>query len=185
MTDPDRLAHIGEDFRHPKDVPVRPSCEDLMLLIVDLLDIQHHEVRVLHEFFPLFEPASFLRKGSAAGIERRMNSFFLSLSEKLREKINLHQRFSAADCDSAFIPPVIPVTESLLKKVVRTVKGSLFHFPGIGIMTELAAHGTAAQEDHITDSRAVHRAKAFQRMNIPHMVFHGSHLTFCRGRFWK
>ena len=111
-----------------------------------MLDIQHYKIGVLHELLPLgIKPGSCLRVGSAAGIQGGMDACCLCLPEKLCEKVDLEQRFSAADRDSALVSPVIAVAERLFKKLVRTCRGlPLSQLPGVRIVAELAAHGTAA-----------------------------------------
>ena len=115
-----------------------------MLVRIDVIDIHQQEIGIFHQFLKLAEEWFRSGKWLSGSIDAGRDIPLLCLAEKIDQKINLQQRFSAADRDSSFVSPVIAVAECLFKKLVRTVKVSLFQLPGIRIVSKLASHGTAA-----------------------------------------
>ena len=89
VTDPHGYAHIGKLPGHGKDIFIGTSCEDLMLFLINVLDIQHDKICVFHQLFPFFIPRPLFCVRVAAGIKCCVDPKFFCFSEQLSEKIDL------------------------------------------------------------------------------------------------
>ena len=144
MSDPYRLLHIRKLTCHRKNILIRMTGKLNMLLLVNLLDIQHYKICILHKFQPFGMPRFLLSKRISTGVKIRMHALCFCFLKKLCKKIYLKQWLTTTYSDTAFITPVTLITQSFLQKLICSIKLTLVHLPGIRIMAELASHGTAA-----------------------------------------
>ena len=89
MANPHGYAHIGKFLRHGKDIFVGTSCEDLVLFLINMFDIQHDKICIFHQLFPFFMPWALFCVRIAAGIKCCVDSKFLGFLKKLSEEIDL------------------------------------------------------------------------------------------------
>ena len=168
MADPDRFFGIGEKADYIQNVFIRFSGQLFVRFFIDMLDINKKKIGILHQLLKFGEKWFFSGKRTACSINRCVNTFCLCFFEKIKQKINLKERLSAAYSDSTAIFPVSAVTQSLRKKLIGTAPGCavfICHIPGIRIMTELASEWTSLHKDDKTHSWSVNGTKAFCRVN--------------------
>ena len=89
VADPHGYAHIGKFLRHGKDVFVGTSCENLMLFLINMFDIQHDKICIFHQLFPFFMPWALFCVRIAAGIKSCVDSLFFGFLKKFSEEIDL------------------------------------------------------------------------------------------------
>ena len=84
----DNVVHIHGVLEN-KDIFIGTSCEDLMLLLVNVFNIQHDKICIFHQLFPFLMPWSFFCVRIAAGIKSCVDSLFPGFLKKLSEEIDL------------------------------------------------------------------------------------------------
>ena len=168
MADPDRFFDIGEKTDHIQNVFIRFSGQFFVSFFIDMFDINKKKIGILHQLLEFGEKWFFSGKRTACSINRCVNTFCVCFFEKIQQKINLKERFSAAYGDSTAIFPVSAVTQSLRKKLIGTAPdGAVFicHIPGVRVMAELTSQWTSLNKYNKTYPRPVNRTKAFCRVN--------------------
>ena len=165
VANPYGLVNLREVAGTVENVPVGMAGELPVLLVVDVLDVQEQEVCDHHE--PLefreigFTPGERLCRGVEAGVD----AAFLRLGEQLCQEVDLQEGLSTAHGDATALSPVATEALGLVKEFIgRHLDGGMVavgHFPGVGIVTIPATHGTALQEDKKPNPRAVNGAKGF------------------------
>ena len=102
----------------------------------------------------------------AGRVERGVNAFGTTEVEEGLDKLGLHQRFAAGAGDTARFDEVF-----VLANFAQQFFGGEFVFgfctdvPRVGIMAELATHGTALQEGDEANAGAVDSAHRFERVD--------------------
>ena len=89
-----------------------------MFFFVYVLDVHKKQVCYFHELLEFGEPLPFFCKAGTGGIYTGINVTLFTLGKELNQKIQLEQRFSAADCNAACIPPVGAVSFRFLQKFI-------------------------------------------------------------------
>ena len=125
-----------------------------MEAIVNRLDVEHHEVGLIHR-----PPCLFMEEGSA-GVECRVESLLPAESEELLHKGRLHERFSPGTghptpFDETFVASHLCHQFLGCQFVGHRAAG----IPGIGIMAEGTAHGTALEKGNKPYPGAIHGAE--------------------------
>lgn len=77
----------------------------------------------------------------------------------------MQESLSAADGDATLCAPIGAVALGLVEQVDGSAFLSLSCCPRVGIMTELAPHRAALQEDEKADAWPVDRTKTFDAMD--------------------
>ena len=167
MTDPDRNPVGVQTAGEGEDLPVGMTGELPVFNVVDLLNIQEHQVSQGQKLLQLLHKAVIMGVIQyAAGVDAGVDAMPLQIVEELDQKIHLHHGFAAGDGDApAFVEGQVGI--KALQHLLHGHLRAAAIFPGVWVMAVLAAHRTALEEDHIADARAVHRPAAFYRMNIP------------------
>ena len=142
MTNPDRLTDIRKIFCQIQNIAVAFSRQCAMLFFIINLKIQQDEVCDIHQLLEFIKKVPFTGKRISRRIQNGVNVFLLRLLKQIQKKVNLQQRLSPADRNTAVFAPVAAITHRTLQQCF-TVCIRLPAFPGIRIMAILAAHGTA------------------------------------------
>ena len=154
------LVKVGHELQ---DILVRLHSELSVLLRVDMLDVQHDQVRQRHQFVVFRHQRSVLRiEGDAGAVDTGMDSSFLGQGEQVDQEIHLHQRLTAGDGQAAAVGVERLVLLVLLDDVGRFHESAAVQVPGIRIVAVGTAHGTALHEYHEARAGSVDGSKAFQ-----------------------
>ena len=108
-----------------------------------MLEIQHDQIRVLHQLTELTEKRFFSGKRPAGRIDRGVDAFGFSHLEKFKHEVYLQQGFTSAYSNAAVISPVGFITQSEIQNSTGAFLLTDPQFPGIGIVAILTAHFTA------------------------------------------
>ena len=93
-----------------------------MLLIINMLDIQHYKICHLHKFLEFTEEWLFSCKWIPAGIQCRVDSSFFGFLEQLQQKIDLQKRFASTDGNTALTSPVSAVFPGFINQFICCVE---------------------------------------------------------------
>ena len=146
-----------------------------MLFTVDVLDVEQHQVGVCHQRFEFGKERLFSGKRLPARVDDGVDALLFCLFKQLQQKIDLQQRFPAADGDAAPAAPVAAVTKGPLQHVFR-IGFAVSHLPGVCVVTELTAHRTALQKDDVANARTVDRSEGLDGMQCAFMLSHNCFL---------
>ena len=120
----------------------------------------------------------------SAGVDTGVYAALLRLLEKLRQEVDLEQRFSTAHGDAAIFSPIGAIAFGFGEKLFGCHLLPLPSFPSVGILTIAAAHATTLKENDEADTWPVNRTEGFRRMNVTcHIMIKPSplHLPHERG----
>ena len=130
-----------------EDVLVRDAGELLVLLGVDMLDVEHHEIGAPHQPVECREPRRIIIERPARGVEAGVDAVLFEEFEELRDELKLQQRLAAAHRNAALVSPVRLVADGLIHDVLCVPELPLADFPGVGVVAVAAAHAAALHED--------------------------------------
>ena len=166
MPDPEGDAQLRDVPGHGKDVGVVFAGEAAGLFGVDLFQVKDDEAGGLHQRVKLGQIGRVVGAERLTGcVQRGVHALGAGKLEELRHEVHLPQRFAAADGDAAFLAPVIAVAPDVLEQLLRRPFRAALSAPRFGVVAVFAAQGTALQKDNEPDTRPVHRAEAFQRVD--------------------
>ena len=161
VTNPDWFLDIRQVTCKLKNILVALSCQNLVLLIINVLDIKHQHICVFQQFLQFTEEWLLSCKYSTTCINIRMNSLCFRFLEQVDQEIHLHQWLSTADCDTAFVFPVAFIAKCCLKQFVCCLLFAVLHLPCIRVVAELTAHWTSAYKNDKAYARSVNGTEAF------------------------
>ena len=113
MTDPHGFSVIRQAAGHIENVFICLSGQLPVCAIIDMLNIQHKQIRNLHELFKPGVKGPLPGKRIARSIQAGMNAFSLRKPKQFCYEINLQQGFAAANSDSTVISPIRLIAEGL------------------------------------------------------------------------
>ena len=157
---------VGQVAGHGQNIGIGAAGQLDVLLLVELLQVQHGQVGDGHQLVEAGQPLRIIRtEGLSCSVNAGMDALLLQLGKDLRHEVHLQQRFAAAEGDAAVIPPIGAVAQELGNQVFGIPLGTAT-VPGLGIMAELAAQRAALQENNEPYAGAVHQAEGFQGVDI-------------------
>ena len=137
-----------------------------MLLRVDLLEIQDHQTGGSHQGIEGGQVGRVIGLERLTGrVQRGVHPLGACQLEEFCQEVHLPQRLTAADGDAALLAPVIAVAPDVLEQLLRRPFRAALSAPRFGVVAVFAAQGTTLQKDNEPDTRPVHRAEAFQRVD--------------------
>ena len=145
-----------------KDIFVWHTGELLVLGAVDMLDIKHNQIGILHQLVDLLIP---LAVGHARGVKSGVYTLLFCKLEKLCKEVYLQKRLAAGHGYTAVGVEGLVLTKEP-DKLLGRVGGSSFGLPGVGVVTVPTAKGTALKKYHKTNSGTVNGPKALYGMNF-------------------
>ena len=155
MTHPDGFSNLGEIARTIQDVLIGMVREFLMLQRIDMLDVEQEQVRVVHQLLEFAEKRLASGERLSAGVDTGVYAALLRLLEKLRQEVDLEQRFSTAHGDAAIFSPIGAIAFGFGEELFGRHLLPLPSFPRVGILTIAAAHATTLKENDETDAWSV------------------------------
>ena len=181
MTHPDGFRNIGEIARTIQDVLIGMVREFLMLQRIDMLDVEQEQVRVVHQLLEFAEERLSPSERLSAGVDTGVYAALLRLLEKLRQEVDLEQRFSTAHGDATIFSPIGAIAFGFGEELFGRHLLPLSNFPRVGILTIAAAHAATLKENDETDAWSVNRTERFRRMNVTcHIMIKPSPLHLSR-----
>ena len=109
VADPDWLFNFVQVAEHFYYVCIGTAGKLFVLGWVNVLYVHKEYVRNLHKFLELLEPFTLFCKGTAGRVYAGIDAFFFCKGKKVKQKIQLHQRLSTGNGNSALCSPVGPV----------------------------------------------------------------------------
>ena len=128
--------------------------------VVEGLDVEQDEVGVF-QCLP-----GFLAENHAAGVECGVESCLVAETEKLDEKVGLHEGFASRAGDASLADEVL-VAEHLCQQFFGCpfVLHGAVHRPCVGVVAEGTPHGAALKEGDETDAGAIDSPERFDAVN--------------------
>ncbi len=158
------LLKIEREFQY---IGIGLLYKTLMMLIIDMLDIEHYKIG------QFAESVIFLHKLGIIGIEHYsrcietgVDTVLFAELKKLEKEIYLHEGFSAGNGQTAAVLIEALVTVILLEDILCLHIGATRHLPGIRVMTVSASHGAAFEKYNEPCAGSVYGSEAFKRMNV-------------------
>ena len=183
MTHPDGFRNIGEIARTIQDVLIGMVREFLMLQRIDMFDVEQEQVRVVHQLLEFAKKRLASGERLSAGVDTGVYAALLGLLEKLRQEVDLEQRFSTAHGDAALFSPIGAIAFGFGEEIFGGHLLPLSYFPSVGILTIAAAHTATLEENDEADTWPVNRTEGFRRMNMTcHIMIKPSPLHLFRER---
>ena len=127
-----------------------------MLFRIHLLNVYKKQVGDIHQLPERIKPGLPAGKRLSGCVNDRADAPLLRFPEQFQKKPHLQQRLSAGNGNSSLTAPVVSVTLRLVQQFICRTPVGRPSVPGIGVVTEFAAHGTSLQENNIPDSRTVY-----------------------------
>ena len=137
-----------------------------MLLGVNFLHVQQHQIRHGHQAVKGCDRRFVFPKRFPRGIERRVNAFFFSKRKKFRHKVKLQEGFAPRHGNAAFVSPIMPIAQCFGEHRFRRHEFAAVFLPRIRVVAIGAAHPAPLHEYDKAHPGAVHRAETFKRMNV-------------------
>lgn len=117
VADPDGFLDAVEVTEKFDDVFVAVSCEFLVCVSVDVLNVHEQEVGGFHQSFDFSKRFACGSECDAARVDTRVDSCRFCGLEEFNHEVDLRQRFAAAYCNAAVSSPVGLVAQGFFQQV--------------------------------------------------------------------
>ena len=171
MADPDGLLDAVEVTEKFDDVFVAVSCEFLVCVCIDVLDVHEQEVGGFHQAFDFSKRFACGPERDAARVDTRVDARRFGCLKEFNHEVDLCERFATAHGDASVGSPVGLVAQGFFQQVFcrnieRSIRGSVCAFspeiPRFWVVAELAAHGAALRKYDKADPRSIDRSERFE-----------------------
>ena len=127
-----------------------------MFLVVDVFDINQHQICNFKQFIKLGKEGFLSGKGLKRRVDTGVDPALLGLCEKLYQEIDLKKRFSSAYGNTAFFAPIASISLSEIKDLIGRSHVFRIGIPGVCVVTILTSEFAPFQKNYKSDSGSVY-----------------------------